>query len=371
MRKKLFFCAVSASLFLIQPATANTKPEVVASINPPYPDPSGIAVSSSNRVFLGFPRHADNHNWYSLAEVKGNKLVPYPDNTLGLKNKHDYDHWLVSPHGMYMDKNDVLWVLDDGKIAGNKEIPEGAAKVVAIDTKSNKVIHNIVIHKPVLNSGSHYNDLRVDLTHGDQGEIYIANSGFEQHYSLVIIDIASGKQREVLTNHYSTSPEPGYIAFLEGQPHQYDFNHQSFPLGGADGVSLSPDSKKLYWTVLNGRNLYSIDTAVLSDFSKNEKAIEAAVHFEGQHPANDGLAEDSAGNLYFGAYEQQSLIKRDAKGNYSLLSHDEKNYVWPDGLAYKNGFLYATLGQWNRLAELNDGKDLRRPPYLVVKVKVQ
>ncbi|WP_312265265.1 hypothetical protein [Mixta calida] len=135
MRKKLFFCAVSASLFLIQPATANAKPEVVASINPPYPDPSGIAVSSSNRVFLGFPRHADNHNWYSLAEVKGNKLVPYPDNTLGLKNKQDYDHWLVSPHGMYMDKNDVLWVLDDGKIAGNKEIPEGAAKVVAIDTK--------------------------------------------------------------------------------------------------------------------------------------------------------------------------------------------------------------------------------------------
>jgi hypothetical protein len=35
--------------------------EIVAAIMPPNPDPSGIAVSREGRVFLGFPRHADNH----------------------------------------------------------------------------------------------------------------------------------------------------------------------------------------------------------------------------------------------------------------------------------------------------------------------
>lgn len=35
--------------------------EVVARIMPPEPDMSGIAVTPDGRVFLGFPRHADNH----------------------------------------------------------------------------------------------------------------------------------------------------------------------------------------------------------------------------------------------------------------------------------------------------------------------
>lgn len=39
-----------------------------------------------------------------------------------------------------MDGNDVLWVLDDGKRAGIKEIPEGAAKVVGIDISTRTII---------------------------------------------------------------------------------------------------------------------------------------------------------------------------------------------------------------------------------------
>lgn len=351
-------------------AMADAKPEIIGRLDKPVPDPSGIAVSSSNRVFIGFPRHADNHSWYALGELKNNKVTPYPDNILGSTQKGHYADWLVSPHGMYIDKNDVLWVLDDGKQAGESEIPEGAAKVIGIDTKTNKVVHKVIIRKPVLNSGSHYNDLRVDLSHGAEGTIYIANSGFKEHFSLVVMDIATGNQKEVLVNHYSTSPEPGFVAFLEGKPHKYDFSNQTFPLGGADGISISPDNKTLYWTALSGRNLYSIPTAILSDFSQSETSLEKNVKFEGQHPANDGLAEDENGNIYFGAFEQESLVKRDKQGNYTLIAHDEKNFGWPDGLAYKNHYLYVTLGQWNRLADMNGGKDLRKPPYLVMRVKV-
>ncbi|WP_330873450.1 L-dopachrome tautomerase-related protein [Rouxiella chamberiensis] len=116
--------------------------------------------------------------------------------------------------------------------------------------------------------------------------------------------------------------------------------------------------------------MYSIPTAILSDFSQSETSLEKNVKFEGQHPANDGLAEDENGNIYFGAFEQESLVKRDKQGNYTLIAHDEKNFGWPDGLAYKNHYLYVTLGQWNRLADMNGGKDLRKPPYLVMRVNV-
>jgi len=152
--------------------------EVIAKINAPYPDLSGIAVNQENRVFLGFPRHSGDHNWPALMELKNGKLTPYPTKAFGLPQKN-LAEGLVSPHGLFVDKNNTLWVLDDGKIQGKSTIPVGAAKVVAINTETNKILKTIVITPPVLNSSSHYNDLRVDLSHGQQGTVYIANSGFK------------------------------------------------------------------------------------------------------------------------------------------------------------------------------------------------
>ena len=364
--------AAGIIMLLIKTTLAMTQEnyEIIARISPPNPDMSGIAVSSDNRVFLGFPRHADNHKEFALAELIDGKPVPFPNKDYVYPSTKPYKEWLVSPHGIYMDKNDVLWVLDDGKRSGQKEIPEGAAKVVGIDIHSKKILQTLVIPKPVLSDDAHYNDLRVDLTHGEKGSIYIANSGFGEHYSLVVIDIASGNCREVLLNHYSTSPELHFMGFLEGKPHVYDFKDQTFPNGGADGIALSPDSKTLYWTTITGRNLYSVSTDLLSDFKTSNQQIAEAVKNEGQHPACDGLAEDENGNIYFGAFEQQSIIRRSTSGAYTLLAHDKENFVWPDGLAYRNGYVYVTLGQWNRLPGFNNGKDLRKPPYLVVRIKV-
>jgi len=344
--------------------------DVIGRLAAPAPDPSGIAVSNDNRVFLGFPRHADNHKSFALAELINGKAVPFPDAAYVYPSDKPLTDWLVSPHGLYMDKNDVLWVLDDGKRAGEKVIPVGAAKVVGLDIKTRKVLYNLVIPKPILSDDAHYNDLRVDLTHGSKGTVYIANSGFGEYYSLLVIDIASGKTREVLVNHYSTSPESGFMAFLEGKPLSYDFKEQSFPSGGADGLALSPDSKTLYWTAISGRRMYSLPTALLSDATRSNQELMDSVKFEGEHPACDGLAEDENGNIYFGAFEQQSLVQRTVDKKYHLIVHDSENLVWPDGLAYRNGYLYVTLGQWNRLPGFNKGKDLRKPPYLVVAVKV-
>ncbi|MDQ1095884.1 MULTISPECIES: L-dopachrome tautomerase-related protein [Chryseobacterium] len=368
MKKFKFIILFCATITMIRAQNSNA--QIIASINPPNPDMSGIAVSSDDRVFLGFPRHADNHKEFALAELKDGKLIPWPDKEYVYPSAKPVKEWLVSPHGMYMDKNDVLWIIDDGKRSGTEEISQGAAKVVAIDIKTKKIVHSLEIPKGILRSTAHYNDLRVDLLHGKNGMVYIANSGFGKDFSLVIIDVASGKAKEVLRNHKTTSPDQNYMAFLEGKPRRGDNKQLTLPGGGADGISISPDSQTLYWTTISGRNMYSLSTAILSDFSKSETEIENAVTFEGQHPACDGIAEDENGNIYFGAYEQQSLVKRTPDGEFEVVSHDPANYVWPDGLAFKNGYLYVTLGQWNRLASFNNNKDLRKPPYLVVKIKI-
>lgn len=117
----------------------------------------------------------------------------------------------------------------------------------------------------------------------------------------------------------------------------------------------------MYYTALSGRGLYSVESRLLSDFSVSESAIQKAVKYHGERPACDGLSEDSNGNIYFSAFEQLALVKRDRQGVYSTLVADSR-MGWPDGLAYANGYLYVTLGQWNRLAAFNNGVDLRKTP---------
>jgi len=344
--------------------------EIIASINLPNPDPSGIAVTKTGRVFLGFPRHADNHKQFALAELVNGKLVPFPNNDHVYPSQKPFKDWLVSPHGMTIDANGLLWILDDGKRSGIKEIPDGAAKVVALNIDTKKIVYSIPIGKDAMNNDSHLNDLRVDLTHGQKGMVYIANSGFGERYSLVVVDIAKGTSREVLLNHRSVSPESGFLGFLERKPLVYDPKKQRFPVGGADGIALSPDGKKVYWTAITGRKLYSLPADVLSDFNTSDDALQKAITFEGERPACDGLAEDAAGNFYFGSFEQLALVQRKTDGSFKTLINDDR-LGWPDGLFYSNGYLYVTLGQWNRLPGFNDNKDLREPPYLVGRIKVE
>ena len=59
-------------------------------------------------------------------------------------------------------------------------------------------------------------------------------------------------------------------------------------------------------------------------------------------------------------------MRRNPDGHFDLVAHDPR-IIWPDALFATDTHLYVTLGQWNRLPGFNNGLDLRRPPYLVVK----
>lgn len=341
--------------------------DTVARIMPPHPDMSGIAITPDGRIFLSFPRHADNHRECALAELKGDRLIPFPNREMTYPSDKPYSEWLVSPHGMTTDANGNIWVVDDGKRAGTDGIPEGAAKVVGFDPQG-KVIASISIAHPVLRQDMHLNDLRVDLKHGKAGTVYITNSSFGISPSLVIADIATGKVREVLRGHSSTAIQKGYVAFLEGEARRYHPDNVTLPSGGANGIALV--GNRLYWTPITGRGLYSIATDSLSNFSLPEAALERAVRYEGDRPACDGLAEDTEGNIYFSAYEQMALVRRSADSNFHTLVQSPL-LGWPDGLfCTQDGYLYVTLGQWNRLPGFNGGKDLRKPPYYILRIKL-
>lgn len=334
------------------------------------PGPSGVAVTPDKRLFISFPRHAQNHKDATLAEIINGKRVPFPNKEMSLPSDLPLKDRLVSVHGIALDSKNNLWVIDDGKRAGIKGIPDGAAKVVGFDINTHKVIASIPIHAPTLLQDSHLNDLRVDLTHGEKGTAYITDSSFGTSPALVVVDLATGKQRRVLADHVSTQPEKGFVAYLAGKPRLYDPKHPSFPVGGADGITLSHDSKTLYYAPLTSRRLYSIPTAILSDFQANEETLAKNVKDLGEKGFADGLASDSQDRIYTTNGEHNSIWQRWPDGHIELIARDPR-IDWPDGIAVQNDMIYVIAGQWERLPGFHNGKDLREPNYLLLSIPVK
>ncbi|PYD76837.1 L-dopachrome tautomerase-related protein [Novacetimonas pomaceti] len=331
------------------------------------PGPSGIAVTPGRRIFVGFPRHAINHAGATLAELRADGLHAYPDAQWSMPSDRSPQQRLMSVHGMTTDTRGRLWCIDDGKLAGQPLAP-GAAKVIGIDPEKNTIFANIVLRPGIVLPDSHMNDLRVDLTHGAAGTVYVTDSSFGLSPALVVVDIATGRQRRVLATHPAAQAERGFMAVVEGRPLVFDppRHKPGFVWGGIDGITLSPDSRTLYFCPLTSRRLYSIPTAVLSDFSTTEAQLAQAVRDEGEKGVADGLATDGQGRIYTTNFEHDAIFRRNVDGSFDTMVRDPR-VLSPDGIFVDGNDVYCTLGQWNRLGGLNGGHDLRVPPYYLIR----
>jgi sugar lactone lactonase YvrE len=339
--------------------------EIVASIA--ASDPSGIAVMGG-RLFLTFPKHDGDHPGPVLAEWKDGRLAPFPSALWAERTTGDPADRLISPHGLTLDRQGRLWVIDDGEIKG-QPIPPGGAKVVGIDPASGRVFAKIILKDALLPS-SHMNDLRVDLTHGSEGTAFVSDSSFDGQPALVVVDIATGRQRRVLRNDKSVKADPGFLTFLGGQPLRGDLHHPAFPYSGVDGVTLSKDSDRLYYAPLGSHRLYSLPTALLADFGKNDAELARAVVDEGEKGSADGLATDAWGRIYTTAAEHDAVFRRNLDGSFDIIARDAR-FVWPDGIFADDHYVYVTLGQWTRLPLFHDGQDQRKRPFLVARMAIR
>ncbi|MFT9016740.1 MAG: L-dopachrome tautomerase-related protein [Acetobacter sp.] len=339
--------------------------EIVASI--PTPCPSGIVVVN-NRLFLTFPKHDGDHAGPVLAEWKNGQLSAFPSEKFAASKSGPPEDRLVSPHGMTTDTRGMIWVIDDGKVQG-QPIPPGGAKIVGIDPATGTVVSKVVLKDTVL-PGSHMNDLRVDLTHGPKGTAFITDSSFDGHPALVVVDLATGRQRRVLEGTVSVLADPGYQTVLDGRVLPFTPKTPTFPGGGADGITLSQDSSRLYYAPLASRRLYSLPTAQLADFSVSSASLAKMVVDEGEKGAADGLATDAWGRIYTTAADHDAIFRRNTDGSFDLVASDPR-FVWPDGIFADNRYVYVVLGQWTRLPRFHNGHDMRKPPFLIARMPIR
>ncbi len=361
--------------------------------------PTGVAVSHKNRIFVTFPRWGDPVP-FTVAEVVGGRAVPYPNAEInawpGLGNEHadvfgyhsgrerglNETHF-VSAQAVVVDAVDRLWVLDSGAPM-QKLALLGAPKLVCIDLATNKVIRNISLDL-VAGKNSYMNDVRFDLRVGTRavpdiihGTAYISDSSKEGPNGLVIVDLASGIAWRKLNNHPSVRAEPGFITFAMGRP-MYDTVPTLPPSPfsvGVDGIALSADGSRLFYSAISSNKLYSVSTAALRNRGLSTEKVAETIQTVIAKQPSDGLEADAAGNIYATDVTSGGVIKiapaPAVAGGYLIttLIHDPR-MMWPDTLCLAdNGYLYIMTNQLFLQPTLHSGTDYRQHPYVLYRMKL-
>jgi sugar lactone lactonase YvrE len=307
--------------------------------------------------------------------MKDGQCVAYPNEEINRTNPDDLAATFVSVQSVVVDPRDRLWVLDTGSPLF--QLSEyGGPKLVCVDLASNTVVKTILFPQEVAYPKSYLNDVRFDLRRGKEGMAFITDSSEKGRNGIIVVDLATENSWRRLNDHPSTKPEQlqHFLPVVEGKPfvvHQADGTIKLGPSMGSDGIAIGADGARLYYCPLGSRRLYSVAVSALIDRSLLDDVVEATVADEGDKGgAADGLESDAAGCVYATNYEHNAILRRDADGVWETVAHDAR-LLWPDTLSLAtDGYLYVTANQLHRQPQFHGGKDLRRKPYTLFRVRV-
>jgi len=292
----------------------------------------GIKVDSSGTIYVSTARWGGKEIPATLSRLEkaGDNwvLVPFPSEKM---NDVENPEGLKAVLGFEIDRNDVMWILDQGHIAGAPSGP-GDEKLILWDLKENKELQRYLFSDDDSDKTcSFLNDLVVD---NDTGFAYIADSGIFCNPlagGLIVYDSGNNQARRILDRSPYTRNEPHFFFNVGPRPAL-----KNGPmLTGADGIALSGDKKTLYWTNLTGNTLYSLQTETLRGFSVPEGDIEDSVVKVTSLPSNtDGITADRRGNIYLTALTLNGLMKWDAQVGVLTRFAYHPEMSWPDTLAW-------------------------------------
>ena len=324
----------------------------------------GIGVSEQGRVFATAPAGRVRSK-YSMVEVnpRTGELKPYPDADW---NKFDEQgkgasEW-ISVQALWVDGHDHLWALDTSSPKVDQErLPP---KLVEFDLSTNKIIRQYDFNGVVSPKDS-LNDVRVDVLHHFA---YLTNAGNKG--SLVVLDLKTGKARQVLVGDRSTFADP--------KQHLMIGNEAALRADGsvvaiqADGIALSPDSQWLYYRPLTDHNYWRVPTAALRDEKLSNEELAGKVEYLGSSVLSGGLIMDKRGTLYAGDLEHSSVVAITRTPNHTLKTdvfvRDPSKLSWADGFAISQGYLYIADSHLWEVAFKNDLP--RSGPFTILRVKL-
>jgi gluconolactonase len=145
----------------------------------------------------------------------------------------------------------------------------------------------------------------------------------------------------VSDSHIFKEPGPGVFRFRPDGSGELWYGE---PINFANGLNLSPDGRHLYVAETFGNAVFRIPIG--RDGSAGVR--EEVASLPGVLP--DGLAFDSAGNLYVGCYEPSQVLRVDPGGTVERLIWDEEAHLLchPTNLAFRGStFFTSNFGRWH------------------------
>jgi len=333
-------------------------PEVVHEF--PQRQVTGVAVSSTGRVFVNFPLWGGTHD-VSVVELAEESVAPYPSeawNSWSFERPERPESRFVCVQSVFVDSDDVLWILDPAS-PGFAGVVEGGAKLVAVDLATDEVRRVYRFGPEVAPTASYLNDIRVDV---DSRTAYITDSGMG---ALVILDLESGAARRVLEDHPALHAEADMVPIIGGR--ELRLPNGAVPQVHSDGIALDTEAGTLYLHALTGRRLWSIPTRVLDDAALDDDALAQHLVDHGETVATDGMVVGPSGAVYHSAIELDAITFWKPNGEFDFVAVDAL-LSWPDSFALStDGWLYVTT---SRIHEAEMFGTSRSEPYRLLRIKL-
>lgn len=376
--------------------------------------PIGIAVASDGRIFATYTRG----DYAYTVGVAVNKTAeePYPPsgpvvnvgpdmlNTTynGIDFGSNNASALISVQAVYItpasdSRPETLWLLDTGRPTihnsmGDPSMPyaqPGGPKLVAVSLVNNTAYRTYTFPASVHYPDSYLNDLRFDLRpltgatgtgmmSFPDGIAYLVDSSNEGRPGFIMLDLATGNSWRRLNEDPSVLRAPNNVPSYFNKP--FYLRQKGSPISwqqeGLDGIQISPDGSRIYYSPLTSTHLYSIPTANLR-VQDSDPLAELMAHSNvsdyGQRGANgaNGFEGDSDGRIYQLMPTQNSVYYFDPRDLQTHAFITDPRILWPDGASVgEDGYIYLNINQLPFQPDWNNGMDLRTYPGAVLRAKL-
>ncbi len=322
---------------------------------------TGVAVSKDGRLFTNYPFWSGEHK-YSVVEIlPNNQVKPYPNEEMNnWKNGDNGKDKFVCVQAVYIDNANTMWVVDPAS-PKQKGVYENSQKLVRINLSTNKV-EQIYSLAGATDNASYINDVRVDTK---TQYAYLTNSS---EGGIIVLNLATGKARQVLEGTQTVMSDPSYIFKVDGKEMK---KKGAIFKGNSDGIALAPDGEYLYYKPLTDAKLYRIKTSYLKDTSLDNLHLNEKVEKLGNFTTTDGMVCDKNGNVYLSDAQNYRIVKITPQLKMTTFVQDNR-LIWPDSFQITDdGHMYVSCSQINKQPDYNDGINKRTTPYCIYKIKLE
>ena len=333
--------------------------------------PTGVAVSTSGRIFINYPRWGDDVP-FTVAEIVEGKPLAFPNTALNQQGSvSTQENRIVSAQSVVIDPSgNHLWIVDTGSLRP-QPISYGGPKLIQVNLETNEVIRKILIEPDALKPDTYLNDVRFLFNTSAASYAFISDSSPEG--GIIVVNLASGESWRRLSGTSFTRSDPSFVPVVEAEVlmiRELGKSAKPFKVG-SDGIAVSADGETLFFRALTSRHLYSVSTEALINRTIPEVNLQKLVIDHGQVAgASDGLEADSSGGIYLTDYEHNAIHR--FTGSVSTLKTlmYSPQAIFPDSLALADdGYLYFTANQLNRQSQFHQGVDKRIQPYMIFRIK--